>query len=200
MEKERVIKITNALYKVANLFPKDEPLKFSIKKQGNLILSFFIILNEKNLVVSPEERKTFLIRLRRNIKILNGLFEIAKEQGEVNSRNFEILSSQYELLEKSLEKATLTETKTSKKEKTVKVKKAKKEEKEESGFKLSRTQEKLINVLQDNGKMRPAQINGFFPNKTARSIRRSLKDLKERGIVVVHGSGKTVLYEMNSYY
>ncbi len=40
MQEEKIIKLTNALYKVTGLFPKEEPLKFAIRKEALDILFF----------------------------------------------------------------------------------------------------------------------------------------------------------------
>lgn len=198
MEKDSIINLTKALYKVTSLFPEKETLINSIRKRGNLILSFLIIINNKNLILEEEELKTFSIKCRRNVKILLSYFEIAESQNWIDPKNFEILKSQYSLILKELKNIKIVEKKAVKKseKKTEDTKK----ETEESKFILSQVQEKVVTVLQGNGKMRPCDLNQFFPDINPRSIRRELQDLKSRGIVVSNGSGRKTFYEMNSYY
>lgn len=198
MEKDSIINLTKALYKVTSLFPEEETLINSIRKRGNLILSFLIIINNKNLILGGEELKTFSIKCKRNIKILLSYFEIAESQNWIDPKNFEILKNQYGLILKELKNIKIVEKKAVDKseKKIVETKK----ETNESKFVLSEVQEKVITILQGNGKMRPCDLNQFFLGINPRSIRRELQDLKNRGIVVSNGSGRKTFYEMNSYY
>lgn len=198
MEKDSIINLTKALYKVTSLFPEEETLINSIRKRGNLILSFLIIINNKNLILEEEELKTFSIKCKRNVKILLSYFEIAESQNWIDPKNFEILKSQYSLILKELKNIKIVEKKAVDKSEK-KIEETKKET-NESKFVLSEVQEKVITVLQGNGKMRPCDLNQFFPDINPRSIRRELQDLKSRGIVVSNGSGRKTFYEMNSYY
>lgn len=198
MEKDSIINLTKALYKVTSLFPEKETLINSIRKRGNLILSFLIIINNKNLILGEEELKTFSIKCKRNIKILLSYFEIAESQNWIDPKNFEILKSQYGLILKELKNIKIVEKKAVDKSEK-KIEETKKET-NESKFVLSEVQEKVITVLQGNGKMRPCDLNQFFLGINPRSIRRELQDLKNRGIVVSNGSGRKTFYEMNSYY
>lgn len=198
MEKDSIINLTKALYKVTSLFPEEETLINSIRKRGNLILSFLIIINNKNLILEEEELKTFSIKCKRNVKILLSYFEIAESQNWIDPKNFEILKSQYSLILKELKNIKIVEKKAVDKSEK-KIEETKKET-NESKFVLSEVQEKVITVLQGNGKMRPCDLNQFFLGINPRSIRRELQDLKNRGIVVSNGSGRKTFYEMNSYY
>lgn len=198
MEKDSIINLTKALYKVTSLFPEEETLINSIRKRGNLILSFLIIINNKNLILEEEELKTFSIKCKRNVKILLSYFEIAESQNWIDPKNFEILKNQYGLILKELKNIKIVEKKAVDKSEK-KIEETKKET-NESKFVLSEVQEKVITVLQGNGKMRPCDLNQFFLGINPRSIRRELQDLKNRGIVVSNGSGRKTFYEMNSYY
>lgn len=111
MEKDSIINLTKALYKVTSLFPEKETLINSIRKRGNLILSFLIILNNKNLILGGEELKTFSIKCKRNIKILLSYFEIAESQNWIDPKNFEILKNQYGLILKELKNIKIVEKK-----------------------------------------------------------------------------------------
>ncbi|MDD4358660.1 MAG: hypothetical protein PHY30_02475, partial [Candidatus Pacebacteria bacterium] len=111
MERDRIIKLTNALYKVTDLFPEKETLGISIRKRGNLILSFLIILNNKDLVLSGEEFNKFYLKCERNMEILFSYFEIAETQNWINPKNFKILKTQYLELIKDLDKVKVIEPK-----------------------------------------------------------------------------------------
>ncbi len=199
MEKDRIIKLTNALYKVTSLFPEKETLSISIRKRGNLILSFLIIMENKDLLLGDELRE-ISVKCRRSIQVLLSYFEIGKTQDWINPKNFEILEKQYNEILKEVESIRFTERKVIPTEKKSEKKEDLAVPEEEPKFTLTQIQEKVITILQGNGKMKPCDINQFFPDMNPRSIRRELQDLKVRGIITSNGSGKKTLYEMNSYY
>ncbi len=192
MEKGKIIKLTNALYAVTNLFPEKESLKFSIREKGNSVLSFFVIINNKSLPLSTIELNDFKIKLKREILILFSYFDLAETQEWINPKNFKILRKQYEDI---LKQISITKPKPKKKV-TLKKQKIVKDIK----FALTDMQEQVLDILQDNGKMKPSDINHLFPNITPRSIRRELKNLKQRGIINSEGSGRNTSYEINSLY
>lgn len=198
MEKDRNIKLTKALYKVTSLFPEKETLSISMRKKGNLILSFLIILNNKELSLGNEELKTLIIKCRRNIEILLSYFEIAEAQNWINSKNFEILKSQYKEILSQIEDIKIVEKQVV--HKKLNKKKVVKEVEKETKFTLSEIQEKVVQILQGSGKMKPSDLNHFFPDINPRSLRREIKDLKSRGIVASSGGGRNTSYEMNSYF
>lgn len=203
MEKDKIIQLTNALYKVTDLFPENEALKFSLREKGNSVLSFFVILKEENLTLSSKETKDFILKCKREIEVILSYFKVAENQEWIDGKNFEILKYQYENIGKELGKIKVKEEKVKEKSSTKGIKKESKEKSkdvEESNFILSKNQERVVDLLQNHGKLRPLEINNFFQGKNPRSIRRELKDLRERGIIVSSGSGKSTFYEMNTYY
>jgi RecG-like helicase len=193
MEKDKIIKLTKALYKVTSLFPEKETLINSIRERGNLILSFLILIKNKNSLLKEEELKSLIFKCKANIEILLSYFEIAKASNWVDPKNFEILENQYKLILKDIDKQKKPKPKS-------KAKPIIKKEIKEAGFSLTETQERVLSILQGNGKMMPKDINQYFPEVTARSIRRELSDLKKRGIIVSGGAGRNTFYEMNSYF
>jgi hypothetical protein len=158
------------------------------------VLSFFVIINNKDLVLSTEELNDFKTKIRRDVLTMFSYFDLAESQNWINPQNFKILKKQYEDILKHVSNIKIQVKK--KKTTTVKKQKIVKEIK----FKLSDVQEKVLDILQDNGKMRPSDITIFFPDMNPRSLRRELRNLKERGIINSDGSGRSTSYEINSLY
>ena len=82
MDRDYLIKITLAVYKVTDIFPKEEPLKFLIREKANQILAD---------LVSKEK----IEKIRKNIEIINTYFEIAEKQNWVDELNFLVLKREY---------------------------------------------------------------------------------------------------------
>jgi hypothetical protein len=59
MTEENIIKLTNALYKVTDLFPKEDPLKFAIRKEGLDVMFFSNLVKGKSLINSKRKGTVF---------------------------------------------------------------------------------------------------------------------------------------------
>ncbi|MFA5714906.1 MAG: hypothetical protein WC998_04145 [Candidatus Paceibacterota bacterium] len=221
MTEENIIKLTNALYKVTDLFPKEDPLKFAIRKEGLDVLFFSNIIKGKSISVVPKEREQHLEKVLAKIELIKTYFGIAKEQEWVSERNFEVLENEYDSLKDSLalEVLRIKEVKKPvvmeiKKEEQVsvsagikeEVKEEKKTEPEKREIKhinyeeLSSVQLKVLEILQNKGQLKANQISDFFPEMNPRTIRRELKGLKESKIITSIGGGKMTSYEINKSY
>ena len=74
MEKERLIQLTNAVYRLTVLFPKKEPLRYKIREVANCIL------------VKPQ---------KEDLEVLQSFFEVAKEQKWVREQDVLAIQAEY---------------------------------------------------------------------------------------------------------
>jgi DNA-binding transcriptional ArsR family regulator len=198
MNAEEIIKLTNAVYKVTDLFPPREPLKMAIRKEALNIL-FFSVLFLKDF--NPKNKEDSLA----SIKILETCFKVSRKQNWINEKNFEILEREYAKVGEFLkEKISIKKESVSKKPAVEKQPKKEPEKFEISNKsieyeKLSDIQLKLLEVLQNKGQLRPLEINTYFPQLSPRSVRRELKELREKNIINSIGGGKSTFYEINEY-
>jgi hypothetical protein len=220
MTEENIIKLTNALYKVTDLFPKEEPLKFAIRKEGLDVMFFSNLVKGKSLSSTPKEREQYLDKVMSKIELIKTYFSIAKEQEWVLERNFEVLEREYEILKDSLGSSVIKE-KEVKKPLSVEIQKEEpvavfanmtsiKEEKKPDVTKrevkhlnyeeLSSVQLKVLEILQGKGQLKANQISECFPEMNPRTIRRELKGLKEMKIISSVGGGKMTVYKISESY
>ena len=221
MTEENIIKLTNALYKVTDLFPKEEPLRFAIRKEGLDVLFFSNIVKGKSVSAAPKEREQHLEKVLAKVELIKTYFGIAKEQECVSERNFEVLEREYDSLKDSLslevlrvrevKKPVIMEVKKEEpvsvsagmKEEVKEEKKAEPEKREVRHInyeELSSVQLKVLEILQNQGQLKANQISNFFPEMNPRTIRRELKGLKESKIITSVGGGKMTSYEINKSY
>lgn len=195
MNPEEIIKLTNAVYKVTDLFPAKDPLKAAIRKEALEVL-FFSILALKGF--GSKGRGDVFVSL----KLLEAYFQVSSKQKWVHERNFEVLQIEYDKVRQFFEALA-------KKNKPEPKKPAMGEPKAEKGEiigrqieyeKLSDIQLRVLEVLQNKGQLKPNEINGFFPRISSRSIRRELRELREKNIINSSGSGKAVFYKINPNY
>lgn len=221
MTEENIIKLTNALYKVTDLFPKEEPLRFAIRKEGLDVLFFSNIVKGKSINSTPKERGDHLDKVLAKIELIKTYFGIAREQEWVSERNFMVLEREYDSLKDSLslevlrvkevKKPVIMEIKKEEpvsvsaniKEEVKEEKKAEVEKREVEHInyeELSSVQLKVLEILQNKGQLKANQISDFFPEMNPRTIRRELKGLKESKIITSNGGGKTTVYGINKSF
>src|SRR3989344_5854444 len=80
-EIEHLLKLSLAVYRVTELFPETEPLRFQIRESANNILA--------DLLLNCDEKCS------RHIMEIVGLFDLAEEKNWVDSRNFLVLKREY---------------------------------------------------------------------------------------------------------
>lgn len=87
-----------ALYRVTNLFPKKEPLRFSLRRNALKIYSSLSLSKESSELLSRAERANIIRADLIYLDNIFSLFQIAKRQEWVDSRNFLILEEEYQKL------------------------------------------------------------------------------------------------------
>jgi len=98
MTKADIFKVTLALYRVTNLFPKKEPLRFSLRRNALKIYSSLSLSKESSELLSRAERANIIRADLIYLDNIFSLFQIAKRQEWVDSRNFLILEEEYQKL------------------------------------------------------------------------------------------------------
>jgi hypothetical protein len=221
MTEENIIKLTSALYKVTDLFPKEEPLKFAIRKEGLDVLFFSNLAKGKSISSTQKEKEQYLDKVLSKIELIKTYFSIAKEQEWISERNFEVLEREYAILKDSLNISVLKE-KEVKKPLSVEIQKeapvavfannvpsikeekvadvTKREVKHLNYEELSSVQLKVLEILQSKGQLKANQISDNFPEMNPRTIRRELKGLKEMKIISSTGGGKMTAYKISESY
>ncbi|MFA5080086.1 MAG: HTH domain-containing protein [Candidatus Paceibacterota bacterium] len=270
---ERIAKLTSAVYKVTDLFPEKEPLKFVIRRESLDVLSSYVVLVSKSAF---EQREKSVKKAISSLKVLINYFDLAELQNWIDSKNFSILKKEYSdlsfwfeerflniemevkkvlikndyvedivsdlqvksdvrigqvpleergnevVLVSPLEGSDKVKIESEKvKGKEAKVKKPEKafvdvlqqdggkKEKDMNMIKsdvvidyeeLSSIQLKTLEILQNKGFLKASQISQHFEDASERSIRREIKELKDKNIIVSKGGGKSTFYELNHVY
>ena len=131
--------------------------------------------------------------LIKDIKILDGCFELADAQNWVDSRNFLVLRREYNKIKKLAENAPiideLTHPAVSKPvlSNTGKV--------VENSF--GNRQEKILEVIGGNGGTKIGELTKFFPGVNRRTVLRDLDKLCQDGSAVRNGNGRGAYYVKN---
>ena len=174
MDRDYLIKLTLAVYKVTKVFPNKEPLRFLIREKANQILADFIL---KNKVKNIQE----------NIDVINGYFEIAEKQNWVDQLNFLVLKREYNEVKEELEDNV------DKKEKIEK-KTLKSSDPHTSPILLNNRCEKILGILKEKEKAQIWEFKKVFPEVTKRTLRRDFEFLLKQSLVIRAGENNNVYY------
>lgn len=176
MEKDYIVKLTLALYRVTELFPDKEPLKFFLRKKANEIMADFVAKGEKS---------EFSEKILKNLEILQDYFKIAENQKWVSQKNFFVLKREYNKIVREI-KRPKSAKKGKSRRKTPLI-----EEDCEYG-----RREKILEVLKQRGKAQTGEFLKFFPEVTKRTLRRDFQCLLDKRLVKRIGSRNRTFYKL----
>ena len=170
MDKDNLIKLTLAVYKVTDIFPKEEPLKFLIREKANQILADSI-LKEK------------IEKIRKDTEIINSYLEIAEKQDWVDELNFLVLKREYAKIKEEL--------------KSKKVVSSSKDPKPANphGI-LSERCRKILEILRQKEKAQVWEFKKIFPEVTKRTLRRDFEFLLKQGLIDRAGENNNIYYKI----
>ena len=177
MDRDYLIKLTLAVYKVTKIFPNKEPLKFLIREKVNQILADFILKNKVQ-------------NIKENIDVLNSYFGIAEKQNWVDQLNFLVLKREYNEIREELEDKT---DKIEIKEKIIK-KSLKLPNPHPDPILLNNRCERILEVLKEKEKAQIWEFKKVFPEVTKRTLRRDFEFLLKQRLVIRAGKNNNVYY------
>jgi len=189
MEKERLLYLTNEIYRLTLFFPKKEPLKYKLREIADEILAFFLTFQNPSF-----ERKELLQTLSK-FDVLDGFLEIARAQNWVKGEEILKLQKEYLSLKENL-KNYLTQPlfqnqSQNQKENSSLVK--------IPGATAQFRQEKIIQFLKEKGKAQVWEIKQqLFPQISKRTLRRDFEFLVEQGLVERVGESNNTFYRLKS--
>ena len=200
------LKLTLTLYKVTELFPKREPLKFLLREKADLILADLIIAFSGTKQKKEDNLKLFNSVLG-NIKILDGFLKISQEQGWLNKLNFSVLEREYNKIEKEI-RETLRD---------INVQQSHKSDLGAQFFNKNKGQlrsesepmnwsnkeqlrnnrcKKILELLNQQESLQVKDVEKFYPQVSKRTIRRDFEYLLNKGLVQRIGNGNMTLYKL----
>ncbi|MCX6789395.1 MAG: DeoR family transcriptional regulator [Candidatus Gribaldobacteria bacterium] len=195
MDKSHFIKLTIGVYKVSELFPKREPLKFLLRRKADEVLA--------SLVVAQFQPRA-LEQALEQIVVLGVYFQIAESQNWVKPENFWLLKTEYLVIEKEVKQMLVAGKQANGQPKpksepvqpskprseVVKIKIAP----DFSG--LKDRHKKIIQVLRQKASAQIRDFNKVLPEVTKRTLRRDLDFLLHQGLVTRFGDKSKTEYKI----
>ena len=188
MNKEDIIYITNNLYRLTQLFPKKEPLRYKMREVGGEILANLV------LAINGNSRKPqgLYSGLEKELEVLDSFFEVAMAQNWVAPVNVLAIREQYVKILEDFRKLNLAEKEGD----------SSKESVSSEGFRaypLVQRQQKILEILKEKGKVQVWEVKQTFPEVTKRTLRRDFEKMLDSGLIERLGERNKTFYQLRSY-
>ena len=188
MEKKFILQITNELYRLTLLFPKKEPLRYKMRELADDILFDLISVPQKTY------RGQTPVSLDGKLEVLDGFFEVAKNQNWIKPEDLLNLQKEYSKLKGQLKlkaepiksEVKLTQVRPLQKSELTEVRPVQNS--------MNERQEKILAVLKEKEKAQVWQIKQIFPQTSKRTLRRDFENLFKQGIIERIGERNETYY------
>jgi len=191
VEKDYLVKLCLTVYKVTELFPEKESLRFFLRERANQILADSILFFGKNPIsLAKEQEKKFSEEILGNIEVLQGYFEVAESQNWVKKENFLVLKREYDKIEKEIKQGFF--------EKEPSPSVAREEKPVQISFdKIKKGRYKrILEILKEKREAQVRDLKEIFPQVSKRTLRRDFDYLLKKGLVERMGDKNRTLYKL----
>lgn len=187
MDKDYLVKLCLAVYRVTELFPEKEPLKFALREKANRILADSVLIFSQNPVNLTKEQKSKIFeQILGNTEILQGYFEVAQAQKWLKKENFLVLKREYAKIRKEISQKPLKKQNRPPEQST-----------EDSPLSVGNERcKRILEVLRQKEKAQIWEFKRIFPEVTKRTLRRDFEYLLRKGLVERMGEGKWTFYKL----
>jgi len=201
MDKNFLIQLTNELYRLTLLFPKKEPLRYKMRELADDILSDSLRITLVRPVRGTngsrtnsyeytntnkndsskkfnEERYRYIRDAVENLEVLDGFFEVAKNQNWVSPSEILKLQLEYSKVREELKKTPVPQN--------------------NNNTPPDARHQKILEVLKEKGKAQVWELKKIFPSITKRTIRRDFRYLLKQGLIERFGERNETFYKIKS--
>lgn len=191
MNKDHVLNLTLAVYRVTDLFPEKEALRYRIREAATNIFASCIAGQD----------------IRRDLELLKSHFVLAKAQGWVAEQNFLVLEMEYDKLYEQMHSDMILEEVFG--ERIQVISRINPEKKNNNNNKNNRSLtelveerklriEKINQILKEKESITIKELMEKFPEVNRRTLLRDIDCLIKENGVKKQGNGRVVYYVLNS--
>ena len=194
MSEEKYLKLTDALYKVIEFFPEEEPLKNKIKEKALEIMENLVLVSLPQGNPNPGlvQKEKLSAQILKDVEVLKGYLKLGKSQGLIDSLNFLILSKEYDKIREETGSANeVMQRGAGIVEETKEVLTTVSDEP------ISERQRKILKILEKQGKAQVGDLKKIFLQVSKRTLRRDLDNLLKNKKVVRTGEWNEVVYRLS---
>ena len=192
MDKKFFIELTNDLYRLTILFPKEEPIRIKLRSLADDVLADLVTILEGD----ADEKREAAKSVEKTLGILNSMLQIAKDQKWTEEDDFEDVIDSYQSIKEEIEGFNERNKKEKKDEKPLK-KERKTSKPTGSVISLNNRQKKILELLEKKGKMQVKDVlEGLDLSVTKRTIRRDFQKLMDMHFVEREGEANMTRYKI----
>ncbi len=212
MDKDKIIELTNKIYRMTLLFPKKEPLRYKMREVADDVLAGLVtweVFHNPNpdrfLAVENSKKKDLIFEIEKDFEILKSYFEITKWQNWLSYFDVLELEEEYDKIKSNFKKETedLEEGEKNLKMEPlfptfktngdpVSVTNVEKEKKE----KLDSRKEKILEILKEKGRAQVWEVKKILAEVSKRTLRRDFDQLLKLGLVERIGERNNTFYQL----
>lgn len=183
MNKEYLIQLTKNTYGLTLLFPKKDPLRYKVRELADEVLEF-LIPSQKNGDICLER-----------LEVLDSLFEVAKSQNWVSLQELLKVQEEYNKLKEVLNQPEVPEN-----QPKFAFQPPVAREEVPAFFKdqLQNRQEKIMELLKENGGIQVWQVKKVFPEVSKRTLRRDFENMLKQGLIERVGEKNDTFYKIKT--
>ncbi len=190
MDKKFFVELTNDLYRLTILFPKEEPIRIKLRSLADDVLAHLITI----LQGSGEEKREAAKKVERTLGILESMLEIAEDQKWVEEEEFKDVKEKYQSIREEIEEFNKLQSGDKKEKKPLKKKRKSSPGKITS---LNKRQKEILEILENRGKVQVQDvIDNLDEDVTKRTIRRDFKKLMDMHFVERIGKANMTRYRI----
>ncbi len=191
---ERYLKLTDAIYRVIEFFPENEPLKNKIKEKSLEVMENLVLFSGK-----PADAGKLSTKVLKDIEVLKEYFRLGKSQGWLDSLNFFIISKEYDKIKEGLQSAKEVQSEETAPTDNFQSSPIINEERQ-AVFAIEQISDRQKKILEILGRQEKAQVGDFkktFSSVSKRTLRRDLDDLLQKKKIIRVGEWNQVFYKVN---
>lgn len=214
INKEHLIKLTEALYKVTGLLPEQEPLRKSIRQEGLNILALGATFFSNPCLIFKDVQKRDQTRIilgeqmLESIAGISAFFGLAKKQNWLDGINFVILNNAYQDLKREINEIISANISNSnnrqgaqqKEQSTPLEQKPAEEPSKQARVDLAilknKRHKKIMAVLEKKDKAQVKDLEPYFPQTSKRTLRRDMGYLVDYGFLKRIGNRNDTFYQI----
>ena len=226
MDRSHFINLTLSVYRITDLFPAKEPLRFLVRKKADELLGGLVLaehyFREQSLVNHQSDNNKLVLikpleRVLKNVAVLGVYFDISERQNWVKPENFLVLRAEYGAIMEEMKRLRQEVAANQAKvginnpaivrqqgqdfspkiaERKSEYKKSRNEMSAAVLAELNTRQQKILQILKEKGKAQVQDLNKVLPQVTKRTLRRDMDFLLRRGLVVRMGDKIKTEYKL----
>lgn len=206
---DRIKKLTEALYRVSDLYSDQEPLKWALRENAIYLYNKLMSVMDMSDIMSVRKQKAELGEITSSFSKMAHKLDLASLGGFISDINFEILKKEYKKLKEFIEeqkdliiyRPVLENLSFSSHLPVLDAKKESKghlvSDKTLNNVQTDKTEDrkqKILNFLKNNDKKTIREISAIFEGISEKSIQRDLAELVRSGYLEAEGEKRWRVY------